>query len=248
MSQKIPLFVGLHESSGHPETALDIDLVAALKEQQKRHDTETIERHNKIMTLTAEEIQLRDVQEDIKAEKLNAEKREEVREKFKQELAAKGEQLEVAAEVAEEEKDTFPSKSEIKGIGYWTDNVTVGGNPNEYVTKDSGQRAKFESGMVRDTTEGKTLWHKVADGPLLQRWAELLTRGAEKYPDEEAGKPNWMLAEGQVELHRFRQSAFRHFMQWFNGDTDEDHAAAVFFNLNGAEFVKGKLDSTTTTG
>ena len=201
------------------------------------------------MTLTAEEIQLRDVQEDIKAEKLNAEKREEVRERFKQELAAKGEQLEVAAEVAEEEKDTFdkweetlaarPGKSEIQGIDYW-----VGG----YVTKDSGERAKFESGMVRDTTEGKTLWHKVADGPLLQRWAELLTRGAEKYPDEEAGKPNWMLAEGQVELQRFRQSAFRHFMQWFNGDTDEDHAAAVFFNLNGAEFVKGKLDSTTTTG
>ena len=206
------------------------------------------------MTLTAEEIQLRDVQEDLKAEKLNAARRADVREARAEEMAARNkatmtrEQLEVAAEVAEEEKDTFPSKSEIKGIGYWTDNVTVGGNPNEYVTKDSGQRAKFESGMVRDTTEGKTLWHKVADGPLLQRWAELLTRGAEKYPDEEAGKPNWMLAEGQVELQRFRQSAFRHFMQWFNGDTDEDHAAAVFFNLNGAEFVKGKLDSTTTTG
>lgn len=109
-----------------------------------------------------------------------------------------------------------------------------------FITKDSGKRQEFESGMVRDTTEGKTLWHKVADGPLLRRWAELLTRGAEKYPDEQ-GRANWMKAEGEEEWLRFRQSAFRHFMQWYNGDTDEDHAAAVFFNINGAEYVEDKV-------
>ena len=110
-----------------------------------------------------------------------------------------------------------------------------------WITKDSGERQHFDSGMVRDVTTGKTAWHKVTDGPMLQRWAELLTRGAEKYPDDEDGSANWMKAEGQAEYQRFRQSAFRHFIQWFNGDTDEDHAAAVFFNVNGAEFTKAKM-------
>lgn len=106
----------------------------------------------------------------------------------------------------------------------------------EFVTKDSGARASFDSGMVRDTNDGKTLWHLVASGPMLRRWAELLTRGAVKYDAD-----NWMKARGQEELNRFRESAFRHFMQWFLGDTDEDHAAAVMFNINGAEYVKGQI-------
>jgi hypothetical protein len=104
--------------------------------------------------------------------------------------------------------------------------------------KDSGERAEFASGMVRDTSAGKTEWHRVADGPMLERWAVLLTKAVEKYPDLAAGVPNWTLASNREELERFRASAFRHFMQWFNGETDEDHAAAVMFNINGAEYVK----------
>jgi len=113
-----------------------------------------------------------------------------------------------------------------------------------YETKDSGQRAQFESGMVRDLSEGKVRWHLIADGPMLLRWAELLTRGADKYQDDEArrrGEPNnWLKANGSEELQRFRESAFRHFMQWFYGEEDEDHGAAVFFNINGAEYVKNR--------
>lgn len=108
----------------------------------------------------------------------------------------------------------------------------------EFTTKDSGQRREFASGMVRDTNEGKTLWHLVTRGPLLRRWAELLTRGAVKYSAD-----NWMQAAGQEELDRFKESAFRHFMQWFNGERDEDHAAAVTFNINGAEYVQEKLEA-----
>lgn len=107
---------------------------------------------------------------------------------------------------------------------------------SQFTTKDSGERIEFESGMKRDVTTGKTLWHLVASGPMLKRWAELLTRGAEKYDAD-----NWMLASGDAELKRFKQSAFRHFMQWYNGDLDEDHGAAVMFNINGAEYLKTKL-------
>jgi len=104
-----------------------------------------------------------------------------------------------------------------------------------YETKDSGKRQHFASGMQRDVQEGKTLWHLVTSGPLLRRWAELLTRGAEKYDAN-----NWMKADGPEELNRFKASAFRHFMQWYFDETDEDHAAAVVFNVNGAEYVKDR--------
>jgi hypothetical protein len=44
-----------------------------------------------------------------------------------------------------------------------------------------------------------------------------------------------------AEYERFQESAARHFEQWLEGENDEDHAAAVFFNINGAEYVKAKL-------
>lgn len=107
----------------------------------------------------------------------------------------------------------------------------------KYETKDSGERKQFASGMQRDISDDKTLWHLVASGPMLKRWAELLTRGAIKYDAD-----NWMKAGGEEELVRFKESAFRHFIQWYYGETDEDHGAAVMFNINGAEYVKDKLE------
>jgi hypothetical protein len=100
------------------------------------------------------------------------------------------------------------------------------------MVKDSGKRMEFESGMVRDVTEGKLRFDLVLDGPMFERWATHLTKGAEKYDAR-----NWMQAAGEAERERFRESAVRHFIQWYRGDTDEDHAAAVFFNINGAEYV-----------
>lgn len=112
---------------------------------------------------------------------------------------------------------------------------------SDFVVKDSGERARFAGGMVRDTTTGKTDWWRVYIGPMLERWAVHLTKGNVKYPDTKPGVPNWTLAAGEEEYERFRQSAARHFAQWFNGDRDEDHAAAVFFNINGAEYVRERL-------
>jgi hypothetical protein len=104
-----------------------------------------------------------------------------------------------------------------------------------FITKDSGERVKFTGGMVRDMEKGKINYALVADGPMLKRWAELLTRGAEKY-----SKRNWMLGVGEDEYIRAKESAFRHFMQWYSGELDEDHAAAIFFNINEAEYILGR--------
>lgn len=108
----------------------------------------------------------------------------------------------------------------------------------EFSVKDSGKRLKFASGMVRDVETDKTRFDLVADGPMLERWAVHLTKGAQKYSAR-----NWMKADGDEEFQRFRASAFRHFIQWFHGETDEDHASALYFNVNGVEYVKEKQDA-----
>lgn len=111
---------------------------------------------------------------------------------------------------------------------------------NDFVIKDSGQRQTFEGGMIRDTQDGKTDFSRIMEGPMFERWATHLTKGAVKYPDVKPGVANWTLAQGEAELVRFKKSALRHFIQWYRGDKDEDHAAAVYFNINGKEYVEAK--------
>lgn len=90
--------------------------------------------------------------------------------------------------------------------------------------------------MQRDTTEGKIDYSLVLDGPMFNRWAVHLTKGAQKYT-----KRNWMKATpGDGSYERFRESALRHFLQWYWNNTDEDHASATVFNINGAEYVKAQ--------
>jgi hypothetical protein len=112
---------------------------------------------------------------------------------------------------------------------------------NKFETKDSGVREDYESGMRRDTQDGKPRYDLVIPlsmkTNMLRRWAELMARGMDKY-----GYRNWELANSQEELIRFKASAFRHFIQWFQNEEDEDHAAAVLFNIQAAEYVKEKLD------
>jgi len=105
----------------------------------------------------------------------------------------------------------------------------------KYITKDSGARQEYESGMRRDTQEGKKRYDLI-DREFLGRWADLMARGAEKY-----GENNYRLATTDEELRRFEASALRHMFQWLEGDTEEDHAAAVAFNLAAAEMVRAKL-------
>ncbi len=118
----------------------------------------------------------------------------------------------------------------------------------DFIIKDSGKREHFDSGMVRDIQEGKIDFTRIVDGPMFDRWAQHLTTGAKKYPDIAPGVPNWMMANSNAENTRFRKSAFRHFVQWFKGDRDEDHAAAVFFNINGAEYIRDAVVNPGTEG
>lgn len=118
-------------------------------------------------------------------------------------------------------------------------------NVEDYVVKDSGRRQEYSTGMRRDLQDGKVRYDLVVPEngmSMLTRWAEHMRKGAEKY-----GERNWELARTDEELKRFRQSAFRHFMQWWFNENDEDHAAAVFFNIQCAEYVKDKMKHVVAT-
>lgn len=106
---------------------------------------------------------------------------------------------------------------------------------SDFTTLDSGARVDFPSGMRRDTDAGKPRFDLIPL-PMLRRLADLYTRGSAKYGDR-----NWELADSQAEVDRFQASAFRHLVQWLEGDRTEDHAVAVVFNVFAAETIAGKL-------
>jgi Domain of unknown function (DUF5664)/Domain of unknown function (DUF4406) len=111
---------------------------------------------------------------------------------------------------------------------------------HQFTTKDSGVRAEFDSGMVRDTDAGKPRYDLIPTLPL-KRLAELYARGAIKY-----GEYNWQKANSHEELARFKASAFRHLIQALDGDTDEDHLAAVAWNVFAVMWLQDKLANSVT--
>lgn len=68
------------------------------------------------------------------------------------------------------------------------------------------------------------------------RVAELMMRGAEKYCEW-----NWRKGVAGEVLERYQRSADRHFKQYLAGEKTEDHASAVFFNINGVVYVSTEL-------
>lgn len=93
---------------------------------------------------------------------------------------------------------------------------------SEFITKDSGARQEFETGMKRDSQAGKPRYDLIPPKPL-KRLAELYARGAVKYDE-------WNWSQGSP-YSRFIASALRHLFQYVMGERDEDHLAAVCFNV-----------------
>jgi hypothetical protein len=103
-----------------------------------------------------------------------------------------------------------------------------------YVTKDSGARQAFATGSVRDLQRGKGRFDLIPTMPL-RRIAGLYERGAEKYGDR-----NWQ--KGQP-LMRYVDSALRHLNCLVAGEPDEDHAAAVAWNMLGYMWTLGEVEA-----
>lgn len=76
----------------------------------------------------------------------------------------------------------------------------------------------------------------LVDWELIERVAiHLGKHSAEK------GRDNWRNARDEEDLLRFRQSAWRHHLALDRGLEDEDHAAALVWNVGGIELVRRRL-------
>jgi hypothetical protein len=106
--------------------------------------------------------------------------------------------------------------------------------------QDSGNRTVFETGAVRDRPGGKGRYDLLPP-EAIDRLAKHYENGAKKYADR-----NW---EKGLPLANLFDSMLRHAFKLLAGETDEDHAAAVMWNVAGfittAERIKaGKLPGT----
>src|SRR5690606_37250001 len=52
---------------------------------------------------------------------------------------------------------------------------------------------------------------------------------------------NWEDGDSEVELDRAKSSLLRHTEQLIAGETDEDHAAAVWFNTQAIEYFRWRI-------
>ena len=97
---------------------------------------------------------------------------------------------------------------------------------------DSGERIEFESGAVRDiiTNKGR---YDLLSSIAIRRLAQHFENGGIKYDDR-----NW---EKGMPLKRFLDSALRHLFQLLDGDGEEDHAAAVMWNISGFIHTQEKI-------
>lgn len=89
-------------------------------------------------------------------------------------------------------------------------------------TKFTDDKRRFSSGAVRNSDKGKPRYGLIPP-QALKRVAMRYTQGAEHYGDN-----NW---EKGMPIKDFVDSAMRHFEQWRAGYRDEDHLAAVVWNI-----------------
>lgn len=94
----------------------------------------------------------------------------------------------------------------------------------------SGDKRSWESGAVRDSASGKPRPDLIPTKALL-RWGQRMADGAEHY-----GARNW---EQGIPSSCFLESAWRHLVQWSDGDRTEDHLSAVLFNIGAIIFNEG---------
>jgi len=96
------------------------------------------------------------------------------------------------------------------------------------------------SEMIRETKEDKPdfdlLFPKNVkfEDTLMYAAAMTMTEGKKKYAER-----NWENASIK-DIHTFRKGLYRHTIQLLTGQTDENHAGAIIFNLNGLVFCMKK--------
>jgi len=104
----------------------------------------------------------------------------------------------------------------------------------ESVLPDSGARSEFNTGAVRDASEGKGMPSLIPIA-ALRAVSKRFEDGATKY-----GRDNWHKG---IPLSRYVDSLYRHLWQYMEGDTSEDHGGAIVWNAMCMVQTKEWIDS-----
>ena len=100
-----------------------------------------------------------------------------------------------------------------------------------FETKHSGDKVAFATGALRENKVDKLRFDLIPP-IMLERLAGIYTRGARIYGDR-----NW---EKGIPYSSLIASAWRHFIAMLRGATDEDHAAAVIWNITAMMYFDEK--------
>jgi hypothetical protein len=87
---------------------------------------------------------------------------------------------------------------------------------------DSGLRDQFETGAVREVANGRGRYDLISV-PAMYRVAMHYENGAAKYSER-----NW---EKGIPISNCINSLYRHLLKYIDGETSEDHMAAIAWNV-----------------
>jgi len=96
---------------------------------------------------------------------------------------------------------------------------------------DGGERTTYETGALREPATGKGRYDLIPPASL-RRLAQHYERGAAKYSPR-----NW---EKGIPCSRCFDSAARHLQSYLEGSRDEDHLAAVAWNVFAIMYFESK--------
>lgn len=100
------------------------------------------------------------------------------------------------------------------------------------ILPDTGSRRSWDTGAVRDASEGKPEITQIYPEALL-RLAKRGTDGAKKYED-------YNFTKG-IPLKTYVDSLYRHLAAYQSMDTSEDHLAAIMWNAMGLMFTEDRI-------
>ena len=97
----------------------------------------------------------------------------------------------------------------------------------------------FNGGAIREDKSAKINYLLIPIN-ALKRLALRFMFGASLH-----GANNWKLGNEEF-MNGCKESAFRHFLQWLDGEKDEDHAYSIIVNIIMYEELCEKLSKTKT--
>lgn len=106
---------------------------------------------------------------------------------------------------------------------------------NSVPTSGNGMHVN-ENGGNRDSAEDK-LDYTLLPISALNRVTQHYVNGLKRY-----GRNNWHKLSTPEDIERYKQSMFRHLIQYLEGQDNEDHLAAVVWNAMALLYFEEKED------